>query len=131
EVFLIGNSALFADKPANDYIPWEQMERLQLEGNTVMLLGTSERILGLIAVADQVRETSYSVIDKLKKLGVHHTLMLSGDNDATAKAIAKQIGMTDVQADLLPEDKLTIMNEMKTKHGRVAMVGDGINDAPA
>src|SRR5699024_3631735 len=98
---------------------------------TVMLLGTSERILGLIAVADQVRETSYSVIDKLKKLGVHHTLMLSGDNDATAKAIAKQIGMTDVQADLLPEDKLTIMNEMKTKHGRVAMVGDGINDAPA
>lgn len=131
ELFFIGNSALFSDKLEQNSIPWEQMELLQREGNTVMLLGTNEHVLALLAVADQVRETSYSVIDKLKQLGINHTLMLSGDNQSTAKAIANKIGMTEVRADLLPEDKLAIMNEMKTKHHRVAMVGDGINDAPA
>lgn len=131
EWFLIGNAALFTDKPAHHSIPWEQMKTLQQDGNTVMLLGTNEDVVALFAVADQVRDTSYTVIEKLKKLGIHHTLMLSGDNAYTAETIAKKIGMTDVQADLLPEEKLTIINEMKAKHGGVAMVGDGINDAPA
>lgn len=131
ELYFIGNAQLFTELPAHQSIPQEQMETLQQEGNTVMLLGTNEDVLALIAVADQVRDTSYTVIEKLKNLGIHHTIMLSGDNRFTANAIAKQIGMTDVHGDLLPEDKLTMMNKLKSEHGRVAMVGDGINDAPA
>jgi len=131
DLYYIGNVALFTDKEAKNTLPLAEMESLQQDGNTVMLLGTEEHILAILAVADQVRDTSYTVIGKLKKLGIQHTLMLSGDNYFTANAIAKKIGITDVHADLLPEDKLAIINEMKEKHGRVAMVGDGVNDAPA
>src|SRR5690625_904449 len=130
-LYYIGNSALFADKNAKNTLPLAQMESLQQDGDTTMLLGTDDHILAIIAVADQVRDTSYTVIEKLKKLGIQHALMLSGDNYFTANAIANKIGMTDVHADLLPEDKLAIINESKKKYGAVAMVGDGINDAPA
>lgn len=131
DLYYIGNVALFTDKEAKKSLPLAEMESLQQDGNTVMLLGTEEHILAILAVADQVRDTSYTVIEKLKKLGIQHTLMLSGDNYFTANAIAKKIGITDVHADLLPEDKLTIINEKKETHGKVAMVGDGVNDAPA
>jgi len=131
DLYYIGNIALFTDKNAKNTLPLAEMESLQQDGNTVMLLGTEEHILAILAVADQVRDTSYTVIEKLKKLGIQHTLMLSGDNFFTANAIAKKIGITDVHADLLPEDKLTIINEKKETHGGVAMVGDGVNDAPA
>lgn len=130
-LFYIGNASLFNNTPAFNTIPWGQMEGLQQEGHTVMLLGTNEQIVALIAVADPIRETSYTVIDKLKNLGIKHTIMLSGDNHFTANAIAKKIGMTDVQGDLLPTEKLNVINELKEKHERVGMVGDGVNDAPA
>lgn len=130
-LFYIGNASLFNNTPAFNTIPWGQMESLQQEGHTVMLLGTNEQIVALIAVADPIRETSYTVIDKLKNLGIKHTIMLSGDNHFTANAIAKKIGMTDVQGDLLPTEKLNVINELKEKHERVGMVGDGVNDAPA
>ena len=130
-LFYIGNATLFNNTPAFNTIPWGQMEGLQQEGHTVMLLGTNEQIIALIAVADPIRETSYTVIDKLKNLGIKHTIMLSGDNHFTANAIAKKIGMTDVQGDLLPTEKLNVINELKEKHERVGMVGDGVNDAPA
>lgn len=130
-LFYIGNATLFNNTPAFNTIPWGQMESLQQEGHTVMLLGTNEQIVALIAVADPIRETSYTVIDKLKNLGIKHTIMLSGDNHFTANAIAKKIGMTDVQGDLLPTEKLNVINELKEKHERVGMVGDGVNDAPA
>lgn len=130
-LFYIGNATLFNNTPAFNTIPWGQMESLQQEGHTVMLLGTNEQIVALIAVADPIRETSYTVIDKLKNLGIKHTIMLSGDNRFTANAIAKKIGMTDVQGDLLPTEKLNVINELKEKHERVGMVGDGVNDAPA
>src|SRR5699024_3823226 len=107
-----------------------QMEGLQQEGHTVMLLGTNEQIVALIAVADPIRETSYTVIDKLKNLGIKHTIMLSGDNRFTANAIAKKTGMTDVQGDLLPTEKINVINELKEKHERVGVVGDGVDDAP-
>jgi len=131
EVFFIGNAELFIDIPAKTSIPWGKMDRLQQEGHTVMLLGTTKEVLALIAVADQIRSTSHTVIDKLKKLGIEQTLMLSGDNHKTANAIAKRIGMTDVHGELLPEDKLAIIHQMKKDYGSVAMVGDGVNDAPA
>ncbi len=95
-----------------------------------MVLGTQSEILAFIAVADEIRETSKEVINQLNHLGIE-TVMLTGDNRQTAKAIGQQVGVVDVEADLLPEDKLTFIKELRREHKNVAMVGDGVNDAPA
>ncbi|WP_339177149.1 heavy metal translocating P-type ATPase [Oceanobacillus sp. FSL W7-1293] len=108
----------------------EKLSQLQTAGKTVMILGTETEILAFIAVADEIRASSKTVISKLNHLGVD-TVMLTGDNRQTANAIGQQIGVADVKADLLPEDKLTFIKELQGKHQHVAMVGDGINDAPA
>lgn len=104
---------------------------LQLQGKTVMAIGTDQEIKALIAVADEVRETSLSIIQKLHDLGIRKTIMLTGDNQGTAKAIGNQVGVSDVQAELLPQDKLDFIKQLRQEYGKVAMVGDGINDAPA
>lgn len=109
----------------------QQAAILQQEGKTVMAIVMDDRFGGLLAVADPVREESRSVLDKLKEIGIRHTVMLTGDHPGTAEAIAKKLGVTDVRASLMPADKLTAIKELKESYGRVAMVGDGINDAPA
>ena len=103
---------------------------LQEQGNTAMLLGSDHGILGVIAVADTLRPSSIQVLQKLHQAGVK-TAMLTGDNRATASAIARQVGIDEFEADLLPEDKVAAVKRLLQKYGRVAMVGDGINDAPA
>lgn len=108
----------------------EQIHHLQGEGKTVMVLGTESEALALIAVADEIRESSREVVRKLHELGVQKTVMLTGDNRATAEAIGKQVGIREVQAELMPQDKLEAIKKLKTT-GRVGMVGDGVNDAPA
>ena len=108
----------------------ENINRMQTEGKTVMVLGTEKDILSLIAVADEMRESSIEVISKLNHIGIE-TVMLTGDNQRTALAIGKQVGVSDIKADLLPEDKLNFIKELRGKHKSVAMVGDGVNDAPA
>jgi len=95
-----------------------------------MLLGTERQIFALIAVADEVRQSSKEVIRKLHALGVQKTVMLTGDNLATAKAIGEQVGIHEVKAELLPQHKLEAIKELK-QMSKVAMVGDGVNDAPA
>src|SRR5690625_2940947 len=109
----------------------QQINDLENLGNTVMMLGTKENILGIIAVADQIREESKSIIERLYQLGIQKTFMLTGDNELTANAIASEVDITDVKANLLPEDKLNVIKNLQEKHKRVAMVGDGVNDAPA
>src|SRR5690625_7475739 len=109
----------------------QQIMTLQTEGKTVMLLGTNNHIEALIAVADQLRTSSKSVIEKLHELGIKKTMMLTGDNQATGDAIGSQLGLSETHAGLLPEDKLTKIKEWQEEYGNVAMVGDGINDAPA
>lgn len=106
------------------------LERLEEQGKTVVILGNTDRALGVIAVADTVRETSIQAVKELHDLGVR-TLMLTGDNARTARAIAAQVGIDDARGDLLPEDKLEIISELTADNGPVGMVGDGINDAPA
>jgi len=108
-----------------------QIEKLQHEGKTVMILGTSEQALALIAVADEVRETSKDVIQKLHAIGIKKTIMLTGDNKATAHAIGEKVGITDIKGELLPQDKLEAIKQLKKSGQRVGMVGDGVNDAPA
>lgn len=130
-VYYIGNPRLFEGMTTISDETNDLITQLQLEGNTVMLLGTKQDILGIIAVADQVRESSLSIIQKLKNLGLKHTVMLTGDNEATGKVIGKKLGLNEIYAELLPEDKLTAIKSLEEKYGKTAMVGDGINDAPA
>ena len=108
----------------------EKITELQIQGKTVMVLGTETEILSFIAVADEMRESSKEVISKLNSMGIE-TVMLTGDNERTAAAIGKRVGVSDIRADLLPEDKLNFIKELRRKYQSVAMVGDGVNDAPA
>ena len=107
-----------------------KMTRLEEQGKTVMILSNKTEILGIIGVADTVKETSYEAVEKLKKLGIE-VYMITGDNERTAKAIASQVGITNVLAEVLPEDKAKNVKKLQVGGKKVAMVGDGINDAPA
>ncbi len=103
---------------------------LEAEGKTAVIIADDEKALAVIAVADTVRESSRQAIAELHALGIR-TVMLTGDNEMTAKAIAKNVGIDDARGNLLPEDKLAAINDELANHGTVGMVGDGINDAPA
>jgi Cu+-exporting ATPase len=107
-----------------------QLEKLEEAGKTVMILASGEKILGAIAVADTVKATSAEAVAKLKKLGIA-VYMITGDNARTAKAIAFQVGIDNVLAEVLPEDKANEVKKLQQLKFKVAMVGDGINDAPA
>ena len=109
----------------------QQAVSLQQEGKSVMAIVTDQEYSGLLAVADPVRAESREVLRQLKEIGIRHTVMLTGDHQMTAEAIANELGVTDVRAGLMPEDKLFAIKQLKEQYGRVAMVGDGINDAPA
>ncbi len=105
--------------------------QLQEQGKTVVLVGSEERLLGIIALQDEVRKQAAHVLRQLNNAGIKRTIMLTGDNSATAAAIGKTAGVTDIRAGLLPEEKLAEINRLKREGVRVAMVGDGMNDAPA
>ena len=131
KTYQIGNSRLFSEQAIDLKHVEDEVSSLQNEGKTVMMLGDDKRILGLIAVADVLRKNSGQAINKLKKAGIKKVIMLTGDNESTARAIATKAGVDDFRADLLPEDKVDAIKSLLAKHGKVAMVGDGVNDAPA
>ena len=126
---LIGNRKLMNENNINFRIYDEKIKALENEGKTAMLLVKERKILGIIAIADILKEESKNTINEIKKLGLK-PIMLTGDNERTAKAIARQAGINDILADVLPEEKLKKVEELQ-KQGKVAFVGDGINDAPA
>ncbi|MFA5894564.1 MAG: heavy metal translocating P-type ATPase [Candidatus Shapirobacteria bacterium] len=106
------------------------MERFENDGKTAMIIADSQKILGVIAVADQLKETSAHVVSKLQKMGIT-VYMITGDNRRTAEAIARQVGITNVLAEVLPQNKAEEVKKLQNSGLKVAMVGDGINDAPA
>ncbi len=107
-----------------------KLERLESQGKTAMILATKEAVVGTVAVADTVKETSRGAIEALKKRGIE-VWMITGDNQRTAQAIASQVGIANVLAEVLPEDKAANVKRIQESGKTVAMVGDGINDAPA
>ncbi len=128
----IGSPGWFAERevPIEPAVA-DRLAALQREGKTVMLLGTERRVEALIAVADEPRASSVEAVRRLHELGVRKTAMLTGDHRAVAAAIGDRIGLGEVQAELLPQRKLDAVKRLRAEHGRVAMVGDGVNDAPA
>ncbi|AKU09694.1 heavy metal translocating P-type ATPase [Haloferax gibbonsii] len=108
----------------------DTIPRLQSEGKTVVLVGTEDALEGVVAVADEVRPDARETVAKLREAGLS-VVMLTGDNEGTARAIAEQVGVDDFRAGLLPEDKVAAVEGLLDEYGSVAMVGDGINDAPA
>ncbi len=112
-----------------------RMQALEGEGKTAMLLyvrgNGGGRFLGLLAVADTLRPDAAEIVAALKRLGIRKTVMLTGDNRRVAAAIAAQTGVDEFHAELLPEDKVRVLHELRRKYGATAMVGDGVNDAPA
>lgn len=108
-----------------------QVKNLQEQGKTVVAAVSNNQLIGLVAIADQLRHESKDVLNKLNALKVKHMVMLTGDAEPTAQAIATSLKMTDVRAGLLPEEKLKAIKDLRKQFGAVAMVGDGVNDAPA
>ncbi|MFA4819013.1 MAG: copper-translocating P-type ATPase [Patescibacteria group bacterium] len=128
---LLGNERLMEVHKINlDLEMRQEMERLQSEGKTAMLLALNNDIIGAVAVADTARENSKRTINELKRMGIE-TIMITGDNQRTAKAIAKQLGVDRVFAEVLPAEKANWVKKLQSEGKFVAMVGDGINDAPA
>ncbi len=129
----IGNRRLFKEL-TNEEIPvevTEQMVILETEGHTAMIVHQEGQYLGIISVMDVARKEAKTTLKKLKEIGISRMIMLTGDNQEVANAVAKTIGITDPMGNLLPEDKVAAIEKLKAEEGKVAMVGDGVNDAPA
>lgn len=109
----------------------ERLTALSAAGQTVVVVGNASHVCGFIALADGVRPGIKQTLQALRDAGIHHIVMLTGDNQGTANAIARETGVDEVHAELLPVDKVTSVETLVGKYGQVAMVGDGINDAPA
>ncbi|UPW02129.1 cadmium-translocating P-type ATPase [Halorussus gelatinilyticus] len=104
--------------------------RFQREGKTVVLVGTADELEGVLAVADEVRPAAAETVARLQSFGIE-TVMLTGDNEGTARAVAEEVGVDEFRAELLPEQKVEVVEELTDRYDSVAMVGDGVNDAPA
>ena len=126
----IGNRKLMKEGGISIEIGEEELLRLESEGKTAMLVAIDGNLAGIIAVADQIKENSKKAIAGLKDMGLE-VYMITGDNERTAKAIAKQVGIYNVLAEVLPENKAEVVEKIKKEGKLVGMVGDGINDAPA
>ncbi len=129
----IGNAELFEEadgiKLSEDLK--RSVEELEGEGKTTMIVRHGDRYLGMLGLMDTPREDAKDVIQKLRDMGLTHLIMLTGDNQRVADAVAKEIGIDDPKGNLLPEDKVDAIKKLREEEGDVAMVGDGVNDAPA
>lgn len=127
---LLGNRRLMQREKIVTTVAEEAMSRLEAEGKTAMLIAADQKLIGIIAVADTLKPEAREAIATLQADGIE-VIMLTGDNQRTAHAIAKQLGITQVIAEVLPQSKVEVIQDLQKQGKRVAMVGDGVNDAPA
>ncbi|MBX3478827.1 MAG: heavy metal translocating P-type ATPase [Caulobacter sp.] len=133
DTVVIGKPKLFEEgqgAPPSDAL-WSEVQRLETSGRTVMVVKSGDRYLGAIGLMDTARPAAKGVIARLRTMGITRIVMLSGDNQSVADAIATQLGLDEAMGGLMPEDKVRIIADLKASEGRVAMIGDGVNDAPA
>lgn len=130
---LVGALRAFASDPAaeHDQPLAETIARLETEGQTTVIIRRAGSFIGIIALADEPRPLVKEVIQRLRTQGMKRLVMLTGDNQSVARRVAEEIGITDVHAELLPGSKLTLVHELEQGSGVIAMIGDGVNDAPA
>ncbi|MED4632835.1 heavy metal translocating P-type ATPase [Peribacillus frigoritolerans] len=126
-----GNLKLFEEMNATLGNVKTTVEEFQRQGKTVVIIGTEQKIMGIIAVSDIIRKTTVTALNGLKQIGINQTVMLTGDNEGTAKMIASEAPIDRYIAELMPEDKVSSIKQLQNEGYKVAMVGDGINDAPA
>ena len=131
EEFWLGSHRYLLERAQETPDVSERAEAFERDGRTVVVIGNRMHVCGLIAVADTVRPGAVGILRALREVGIEHLIMLTGDNRATAEAIAREVGVDEVHAELLPEDKVRAVEGLVAKYGTVAMVGDGVNDAPA
>lgn len=128
----IGNEKLMADEGMTISSELRtKMESLLQEGHTAMLVGQEATVVGLVSVMDVPRKTAVETLKRLKTIGIQRMVMLTGDHQNVGDSIAKQIGLTEAKGNLLPEDKVEAIKDLMKRDGKIAMVGDGVNDAPA
>ena len=128
---LLGNHRVFEERGICSDAIHDQLDALSAHGQTAVLVARDDKPIGIIALADRPRESARDAIVLLRRLGVPALAMLTGDSKATATAIAADLGIDEFRADLLPEDKVAAVKDLQRLYGSVAMVGDGVNDAPA
>lgn len=129
--YFVGNHALMEERHLCSGAVEEVVVKLEREGKTAVILGTELEPLGVIGIADDLRQESLCVVHDLREAGVDHVILLTGDNDQTARATAGMAGIDECYANLLPEEKMDRVRLLEKRYAGVAMVGDGINDAPA
>jgi Cu+-exporting ATPase len=127
---LLGNAKLMEDRKIEIKKLFEKAEHFAKDGKTPIYIALNGQFAGVIAVADTLKENSIQSVEKLKKLGLE-VIMLTGDNSKTAEAISRKAGIDRVISEVLPEDKVHEIKKLQSEGKKVAMVGDGINDAPA
>lgn len=128
--YYMGNRALMVQIGLDYGKADRKLQKLEEQGKTAMLLATKEKLIGIVAVADTLKDTTLEAVQMLQKMGLA-VYMLTGDNQRTAQAIAKQVGITNVMAEVLPQDKANQVKQLQSRGVKVAMVGDGVNDSPA
>ncbi|MGH9629223.1 MAG: heavy metal translocating P-type ATPase, partial [Bryobacteraceae bacterium] len=127
----LGSHRLLEERGQETTLVHDELEALGRTGHTVVVIGNDAHVCGFLALADRIRPESRQAVKEISASGVEHVVMLTGDNEGTARAIAGQAGVTEFRAELLPEDKVRAVERLIEQHGSVGMIGDGINDAPA
>lgn len=127
----LGSDRFALEKGFGDAIPAELRDRIEGAGSTLVAVGDDTGLRGLLELRDRIRPDARAIVAQLHAQGVKTIVMLTGDNERTARAVAAEVGIDEVRAELLPEDKVAAIEELVATHAMVAMIGDGVNDAPA